>query len=133
MDRKFGEEDSQTVTGREVPGKRGEGGGTGLLVTAWLGTASSFGHLELEVPFFLNVYLAPSSLLALILIFVVCFHGLTPHAPPRPAPSLRSLPHASPYGPLWSHICVWSVLILTFHCCPALRRPLRDTNTVVKP
>lgn len=27
VDRKFGEEDSQTVTGREVPGKRGEGGG----------------------------------------------------------------------------------------------------------
>ena len=27
VDRKFGEEDSQTETGREVPGKRGEGGG----------------------------------------------------------------------------------------------------------
>ena len=58
---------------------------------------------------------------------------LTPHTPPWPAPSLHSLPHASPHGLSWLHICVWSVLILTLHCCPALRRPLRDTNTVVKP
>lgn len=38
-----------------------------------------------------------------------------------PAPILWALPHASSYRLFWLHICVWHVLILTFHSCPALR------------
>ena len=52
--------------------------GTGLLAIAWFGTTSSFDHLELEAPFSLNVYLAPSSLFALILIFFFSWIILTP-------------------------------------------------------
>lgn len=47
-----------------------------------------------------------------------------PHRSKHPAPTPCSLPHASSYRLLWLHICVWNVLILTFHCCLALQRPL---------
>lgn len=52
-------------------------------------------------------------------------HSCTVPCPtPVLAPTVRSLPHASSYRLLWLHICVWNVLILTFHCCSALQRPL---------
>lgn len=45
--------------------------GAWLLAVACFWTPSSFGHLELEALFFLNVYLVSSSLLAWILILLL--------------------------------------------------------------